>query len=107
MAVAPAAAPASALGAGAGSDAAARLSLLDRGDCTYTACYCEENAYLLAQRLAQTGAVPTADCLHVVFVSNPRKQVWAVRAAGPQQRQGCRSAQRGVLEMRCCGCSAS
>ncbi|GBF88197.1 hypothetical protein Rsub_00909 [Raphidocelis subcapitata] len=60
----------------------AQQRLPSRGDCTYTACYCEENALLLARRLRAAGAAPAAG-LWVVFVTNPRRQVplWCQRAS--------------------------
>lgn len=45
----------------------------------YTPCYCEENAYLLCQQLAQN----RQDDVHVVLISNPAQQVafWHQRAS--------------------------
>jgi hypothetical protein len=51
-----------------------RTSLPRRDDCAYTACYCEENALLLARRLRASGAAPAA-LLWVVFISNPPRAV--------------------------------
>ncbi|KAI8474772.1 MAG: N-terminal glutamine amidase-domain-containing protein [Monoraphidium minutum] len=54
---------------------------LERAACSYTSCYCEENALLLSKRLAQAGAAP-ADRLYVVFVTNRLRQtpLWFQRA---------------------------
>lgn len=61
----------------------AAVSSLLREACTYTACYCEENVYLLITQLREAGA--RLGDLFVVFVSNPSKQVplWRQRAGGP------------------------
>lgn len=46
---------------------------------TYTACYCEENAYHLCQQLKDHHT----DQMFVVFISNPARQipVWHQRAS--------------------------
>lgn len=61
---------------------AAPPQALERAACTYTACYCEENALLLSKRLAAAGAAPTGS-LYLIFVSNPRRQapLWRQRSS--------------------------
>jgi len=49
--------------------------LLERAACTYTPCYCEENALLLSKHLVRSGVVCSAESLYVVFVTNRRRQV--------------------------------
>jgi hypothetical protein len=45
-------------------------------DYIYTACYCEENVYMLCKRLCQLGlAMPDASDLFVVFISNSNCKV--------------------------------
>ncbi|KAH8937605.1 hypothetical protein BDL97_16G036700 [Sphagnum fallax] len=45
-------------------------------DYLYTACYCEENVYMLCKRLCQLGlAMPDASDLFVVFISNSNCKV--------------------------------
>lgn len=43
-------------------------------DCTYTACYCEENVYKLIHKLVSEGHAAYED-LWAVFISNPGKVV--------------------------------
>ena len=62
--------------------------MLTRSDCVHTACYCEENCYLLAERLVQQAPHTAASRVFVVFVSNTWKQVCHVcshisREGGP------------------------
>jgi hypothetical protein len=68
------------LAASAGAAVGARWP--SHSDCRYTACYCEENVYLLAQAL-QPSLDPSQQHLFVVFVSNRAKLVplWRQRAA--------------------------
>ncbi|KAI5067228.1 hypothetical protein GOP47_0017756 [Adiantum capillus-veneris] len=52
-------------------------------DLSYTACYCEENVYMLCKKLAQSGiAACDASDLLVVFISNTNKQIpiWCQKA---------------------------
>jgi hypothetical protein len=50
---------------------------LTRLDCQYTSCYCEENVYLLAERL-QRQLLPSDGQLFVVFMSNCQQKVRAL-----------------------------
>lgn len=54
---------------------------LSRSEYLYTPFYCEENVYMLAKRLAETGAADVAD-LTAVFISNPTRSVplWRQKA---------------------------
>lgn len=56
---------------------------VDRHDCLYTSCYCEENVWLLIDKLLSSGAV--LGTFYAVFVSNQGKQVGAswVLSASP------------------------
>ena len=82
---------------GASTGAAAGALWPSRSDCLYTACYCEENVYLLAQALQPRLDAQLQD-LFVVFVSNHGKLVplWRQRAAAA-------AADAPVLWVRCCG----
>jgi hypothetical protein len=73
-ATAPMAATAAAVVAPAG------LEQINRQQCTYTACYCEENVYHLLQHLVESGS-KQADCLFAVFISNSNETV-----SGPLQQ---------------------
>lgn len=55
--------------------------MIDKEDCIYTACYCEENVYKLCQTLQQQGQ-PSSN-LYAVFISNPAKKVplWRQQAS--------------------------
>lgn len=46
---------------------------LERDQCIYTSCYCEENVYKLLQSLLSDG-IP-AECLFAVFISNSNETV--------------------------------
>lgn len=43
-------------------------------DFQYASCYCEENVWMLCERLCKTGRAHDRE-LHVVFISNPEQQV--------------------------------
>lgn len=57
---------------------------LDLSQFTYTACYCEENVFLLCKQLSQRGiAASDASDLYVVFISNAHRQIpiWRQKAS--------------------------
>jgi hypothetical protein len=60
--------------------APAGLEQINRQQCTYTACYCEENVYHLLQHLIESGN-KQAGCLFAVFISNSNETV-----SGPVQQ---------------------
>ncbi|MCO5601791.1 hypothetical protein L7F22_055916 [Adiantum nelumboides] len=57
-------------------------------DFSYTACYCEENVYMLCEKLAKSDiAAHDASDLFVVFISNANKQIpiWCQKAGYPEE----------------------
>eukprot|EP00878_Enallax_costatus_P010428 GHUV01010886.1.p1 GENE.GHUV01010886.1~~GHUV01010886.1.p1 ORF type:complete len:269 (+),score=58.42 GHUV01010886.1:105-911(+) len=54
---------------------------LEREECVYTSCYCEENVYKLLQSLIRSGVA--ADCLFAVFISNSNETIplWEQKAS--------------------------
>jgi uncharacterized membrane protein YgcG len=56
----------------------ATATTLTRADCTYTAQFCEENAYLLSKALARASVAPS-ERLFAVFATNPRRAVPLLR----------------------------
>lgn len=53
---------------------AADLAAMHRQGFQYAGCYCEENVWLLCQRLCDTGKAHESELI-VVFMSNPEQQV--------------------------------
>jgi hypothetical protein len=66
--------------------APAGLEQINRQQCTYTACYCEENVYHLLQHLIESGNKQT-DCLFAVFISNSNETVSLAAPGAVQQVQ--------------------
>lgn len=63
---------------------------LDRSHFTCTACFCEENIFLLCKQLSQCGiANPDASDLFVVFISNSNKKVPIWRQKASSREDGC------------------
>uniref|UniRef100_A0A7S3QTK5 Protein N-terminal glutamine amidohydrolase n=1 Tax=Dunaliella tertiolecta TaxID=3047 RepID=A0A7S3QTK5_DUNTE len=64
------------------------MATLDKKNCKYAACYCEENVYHLCATLVESGQAKDLDKLFVIFISNPNKKVPLFRQQASTAAEG-------------------